>query len=205
MTCCPCCEPLAWVCRLALLLSVSAATAFSVLSLASCEFIYAKNDSTSVFIGLYMYPDDTGACQLYGSDTVFDAQTNTARACGAIAAMIGAGTFVTLLWESICCEIPCGKFLEVLGLLLATGCQGLTFMIFASGETCQSLKELSMLEFFDGNFNTGDSSGGVAGILENYPCQIGKSGGFSITAMGLFGISMLVCCMSWRPEPCMSK
>mmetsp|Transcript_13973 Transcript_13973/g.17598 ORF Transcript_13973/g.17598 Transcript_13973/m.17598 type:complete len:212 (+) Transcript_13973:19-654(+) len=211
MTCCPCCEPLAWLCRLALLLTLGGAIAFSIFSLSTCEFMYSDANSSSSFIGLFLYPDETGVCQLYPSGTNFDSYTETARACGALAAAIGFGTFIILLWESICCQIPCAKILETMALLVATVCQGLTFMIFGSEELCQGLTLSTLTNFnitdtITDSIKTGDfSSPDFQKVLDEYACQMGKSGALSITAMGLFGISMLVNCFSWRPEPCMAK
>ena len=114
----------------------AAGLAFSILANQSCEFFMFNGalGLTAGAAGLFSYTDPNGAgCVEYPADAPIDQTDNTARVCGALAAIFGFIALIMILFEFCICKLWCARCLESCVYAVAYVCQGITFLLYNNG------------------------------------------------------------------------
>lgn len=113
----------------------AAGLAFSILAVQSCEFLEFTSGifGRSGTAGLFQYTDENGNCVKYPDDINLGSTDNTARSCGALAAIFGLVALCLIMFEFCICKLCCARCIESCVYAVAYICQGLTFFIYNNG------------------------------------------------------------------------
>ena len=189
-TCKDCCQ----ICgRLLLLVVGILAVIFSLLVVASCDFIEfsvsipsnttAPPETVQFSFGQFRYEANNSECRsISDNDLNIDWTFWTGRISTAVALICAGTCCLIILVEFVCCRFKFSRCLMITLFSIAILGEAMAFIMFAS-DVC-----------------TSENAQG-----RRYPCQAGTGSWYAVTAIGLYFIASLSSCFAPRPKPMIAR